>query len=96
MMRVQFVKAPPAAVQRGEWLAVEVRIVNESNGSVKITSKVCSISFPQSSSIFCIHTLVLHIVVSLSLIGHTGSCLEGASILDATSESPALFTPGDF
>ncbi len=37
---MQFVKAPPAAVQRGEWLAVEIRIVNESNGSVKATGKV--------------------------------------------------------
>jgi hypothetical protein len=40
MMRVQFVKAPPASVIRGEWLLVEVRIVNESNGSIKNTGKV--------------------------------------------------------
>lgn len=39
-MRVQFVKTPPPAVVRGEWLAVEIRIVNESNGMVKSMSKV--------------------------------------------------------
>jgi len=40
MMRIQFVKAAPTAVVRGQWFAVDIRIVNESNGSVKITSKV--------------------------------------------------------
>jgi hypothetical protein len=40
MMRLQFVKTTPATVVRGEWFVVDVRIVNESNGSVKITSKV--------------------------------------------------------
>ena len=39
-MRIQFIKATPTAVVRGEWFAVDIRIVNESNSTVKITSKV--------------------------------------------------------
>lgn len=40
MMRIQFIKATPSAVVRGEWFAVDIRIVNESNSTVKITSKI--------------------------------------------------------
>ena len=47
-MRIQFIKATPTAVVRGEWFAVDIRIVNESNSTVKITSKVA----PRSNFLF--------------------------------------------
>ena len=88
-MRVQFVKAAPTAVVRGEWFAIELRIVNESNSCVKIASKVTNCALFQ---IYSFNSLViLQVSASVSLLSHLGAPFEGNSILDATSESPSLF-----
>lgn len=89
-MRVQFVKAAPATVVRGEWFSVELRIVNESNGSVKITSKVAFLFRLRLCSLNSQN--ISQISASVSLVSHIGAPCEGASILDATAESPSLFT----
>ena len=89
MMRIQFVKAAPTAIVRGEWFAVELRIVNESNGCVKITSKVTTYICFQFCS--CNSLVITQISASVSLVNHIGALFEGNSILDATSESPSLF-----
>ena len=54
-MRIQFIKATPTAVVRGEWFAVDIRIVNESNSTVKITSKVA----PRSNFLLPLPLLLL-------------------------------------
>ncbi len=40
MLRVQFAKAAPAVVVRGQWFPVDIRLVNESNASVRAAGKV--------------------------------------------------------
>ena len=89
MMRVQFVKAVPTTVVRGEWFSVDLRIVNESNGSVKITSKVAFLFRLRLCSLNS--QSISQISASVSLVSHIGAPCEGTSILDATPESPSLF-----
>jgi hypothetical protein len=59
MLRMQFVKAIPSVVVRGEWFAIDIRIVNESNGSVKITTKVLNQVAAVSSMFFTEHLRLL-------------------------------------
>ena len=40
MLRIQFAKAAPAVVVRGQWFPVDIRLVNESNASVRAAGKV--------------------------------------------------------